>query len=253
MTRTTAYRPNILAMRRRSARALPDSRTSTRTRRFDKANTDTITVLVGKRAQPFDVPRPLLCSSSRFFQTVLDGQWLESRNSTITLAKAKSTMFAAYVHWLRTGNVDVPSRNRESKSGESAQDTLNNILRCFVLGDFLGDRHFCNKLTDKMLCLTKWAVALPSSRLIEKYWLRLGLSKSGMRRLLVHLLAVYGDGESAEQLPPDFVLQIAKVSMIESFMDVPDRWPERRGWCYYHEHIDEDRWCSRLECYAHCY
>jgi hypothetical protein len=60
--------------------------------------TQDVNLLVGSKETKFIVHKHVLCETSTFFQTALNGQWSEAQSKTIRLEEVGSTSFQTYVH-----------------------------------------------------------------------------------------------------------------------------------------------------------
>ncbi len=69
---------------------------------------DVVTVKAGKgeRTQLFSVHKNLLCQSSDFFESALNGQFMESKTSYLELTTLDPMIFEVLYQWLYTGSVD---------------------------------------------------------------------------------------------------------------------------------------------------
>lgn len=196
--------------------------------------TDPEEVYVGECRSAFLVHRHILCTSSIFFQTAFNKDWRESFTRCIRLREVTPSAFAIYLHRLYTGKLDIVQD--QSNEGTRSLDTYTTLLDCYVLGDFLGDSRFCNAVTDEMIWYSKLSKYLPNERLIQKYWPRLGAANSGMRRLLLELVAHFGRKRDVERYPDEFKLKILGLLLDQRRLAFWRRGSRAQGGCYYHDH-----------------
>jgi len=69
----------------------------------------------GERSQTFTIHKDLLCRSSEFFESVFNGQFLESETGCLDFSQVDSMTFEVLYHWLYTGSVgSIPNFAAES-------------------------------------------------------------------------------------------------------------------------------------------
>ena len=76
-----------------------------------KINTSEIVkLIVGGQKRQFSIRGDVLCETSKFFQTALDGRWSEAKSGIIRMKEMRSAPFSTYVHWLRRKRLDISTR-----------------------------------------------------------------------------------------------------------------------------------------------
>ncbi|KAK5132464.1 hypothetical protein LTR08_009075 [Meristemomyces frigidus] len=207
---------------------------------------EAIVVLVGEAENRFVVHQNVLCTSSNFFRKAIEGSWKEGEEKQVRLKEAEVSSFEIYIAWLYTGTLEICGEDkvegctRNSKYykcvGEAAQ-----------MGDFLEDRNFSNALVDELLSVMRPGGRVPQPPLIQTAYDMLP-HKCGLCRLLVDFYSCYAKGawfeHHADQIPTEFMTDIAMAAIRERQMALRDRFPMNRERCFYHEHKDDTDKCT---------
>ncbi|KAK4495195.1 hypothetical protein PRZ48_013522 [Zasmidium cellare] len=120
---------------------------------------DVVTVVVGKgdKETRFSVHKELLCSSSTFFRAATSGQWKESVDKSIKLREALPFAFRIYVEWLYEPAGDILDAVhalrpiRTDTIPKKRQDEGYALVKVWILGDFLGDCGFTNRVMKRLM------------------------------------------------------------------------------------------------------
>ena len=215
-----------------------------------------VVILVDEAQKRVIVHKKILCSSSEFFKTSCSNVWQEkSEDNHITLPETKFDIFMIYVNWLYTRSPDVAGKPEDqdmvallADDRESVVDPIHeNIIQSFIFGDFIGDKTYCNTLTDKLIKFYRDTPVLPHPDHIEQSWTQLR-EGSGMPRLLVDIYVGFARFEDIdelfEDLPHDFVLKVTKVLMQTRGKDFRTGRPAHQPRCHYHEHEGDADKCE---------
>jgi hypothetical protein len=116
-----------------------------------------IKVVVGADQIEYFANKHLICAQSDFFETACNDQWESRRTNAVTLADTDSDIFALFLTWLLTGNIedaeeliDMAGDDDEAKKRTSSQQFLQ-LAECFVLGDEIQCLTFCNHIMDQII------------------------------------------------------------------------------------------------------
>ena len=109
--------------------------------------------------------RSFAIKSSRFFQAALKGDscWKEAHEKRVLLPEAEPVDFDVYLEWVYTSQLTP-------RDAEPALDHCAMLVRLYILGDFLGDSKFCNKVMDAFRSESAWRPARPISGPINLEW-----------------------------------------------------------------------------------
>lgn len=92
-------------------------------------------VCVGEHAKTFVMHRDIAIHHSSFFKVALSNDWKEAQEKRISLPDCEIEIFEDYLQWIYTGEVAYYS--------ELPKQALE-LVKLWILGDFLGDQNFCN-------------------------------------------------------------------------------------------------------------
>jgi len=85
--------------------------------------------------------------SSKSLQAALNGSWKESQEQRITLPDTEPVDFEVYLEWLYTGQLVPRDTKTDADDGCGTMRCLMAVL-LYILGNFLDDTKFCNKVID---------------------------------------------------------------------------------------------------------
>jgi len=108
-----------------------------------------IHVKVGKNedTRTFGVHETLLRRQSKFFQSALSGDWLESKTRTIELPEQTPAAFDLYFGWLY--NRKIHSKKQDNYEGHEAE--LLQVAEAYCLAEMIGDGDFADAVMDTLL------------------------------------------------------------------------------------------------------
>lgn len=179
------------------------------------------------------------------------------------LPEAKAETFEAYRRWLQEDFIDSQGTPETTKDG---------LFHLYVLADQLQDLRLCNRISD--LCISLWwdednmypcdlnnfypftlagcklrSLAVDCLVDIEHgHCIGCPLISCCRRRCMQHPAVEAGCSqrdwleEHKDNLPFDFVLEVAKVSIAQAHKKRVE--PRDRGRCYYHMHNEEVPECE---------
>ncbi|KAK3712642.1 hypothetical protein LTR37_009085 [Vermiconidia calcicola] len=244
-----------------ASQASKDDLRPAKKRRLDY--TQDIAVLVGEEKERIVVHKNILCSSSPFFKAACDGGWKESRERTVSLPDVTRDTFLIYTQWLYTGTLELDdeldvkniSSLPEGSRKKTATRGFDAIGRCYVLGDFIGDKCFCNILTDRLITFNKTINVSPYGNMVKMYWDRLR-EGSGLRRSLVDLCACHlkdtAFADRSTEMPHSFLAEMTRVLLAGRKKDLiaPTKNEDKCSYHEHHEHHDDSDRCVRSEATA---
>ncbi|KAF2000438.1 hypothetical protein P154DRAFT_435014, partial [Amniculicola lignicola CBS 123094] len=104
-------------------------------------------IVVGDKAESFNIHTSLLCSSSAFFQTSLKKEWEDMRkdSKTIALQHDDPDAFRMYAHWLYC---------RKFPLADDRDEAYVQLAKAYVLGESLLDAKFKNTILDSIITAT---------------------------------------------------------------------------------------------------
>ncbi|KAF2444402.1 hypothetical protein P171DRAFT_389114 [Karstenula rhodostoma CBS 690.94] len=154
------------------------------------------------------IPRAVLCSSSKFFQSATKDEWalLRDKKQTITVA-FESGLFQAYVHWLYFGTIP---RLTNSSSTTPPKDSPY-LAKLYVLGEEIMDFRFKNAIMDNFIAVYSGRKIFPS---VEAVAIIYGATVGGspMRRMLAEIYAYRARGSKDWKcLPKEALLDIVEL------------------------------------------
>jgi hypothetical protein len=142
--------------------------------------TETITISAGIDGPRLTVHTDVIARpSSPFLKAALSNDWKEAREKNIVLQEFDTSVLEGYVHWMYTGSMRPKLK--------AVGDTYMELFELYLLGDFLKDMVFCQKLIQHVIlvrCLGVvplqpevcflWERTLPTCplrRLVRELWL----------------------------------------------------------------------------------
>ncbi|KAI7154900.1 hypothetical protein KC349_g7335 [Hortaea werneckii] len=215
-------------------------------------NPQTLTVLVGGGEKPFKVLKAILCAHSPFFQVASSDRWLQGKENVVRLPKHDPDLFHVYVDWINTARLDMsfadqhlpPNSAEESSTVPTYYITL---ARTWVLGNYLGDQLFCNKVIDRILEKVDdlpYNTIGPSS--LQQIW-DIAPKDSTLLRLCTHLVVARMTPvrleATFEELPSDIVLEMAR-RFVQGDGQQADESPTYDHRCDYHVHPEGHPVCG---------
>ena len=92
-------------------------------------------VSVGEHGKTFVMHKDIAIRHSSFFKAALSHDWKEAQEKQISLRDCELEIFEGYLQWVYTGEVAYCS--------EGYKQALE-LVKLWILGDFLGDQNFCD-------------------------------------------------------------------------------------------------------------
>jgi len=140
----------------------------------------------GEDASTFGVHETLLCQQSKFFQSALSGDWLESKTRTINLPEHSAGALELYSGWLY--NRKICSRKAANVGGQLAE--FEQLIQSYVLADMIEDADFADAIIDTIVACKQVYRRSPIEHINLVYTL---LPKgSPLRRLLIDMWVCEG-------------------------------------------------------------
>lgn len=98
---------------------------------------------MGDDKKEFTVHRSFAIKSSKFLQAALknDSRWKEAQEKRVALPEAKPVDFEVYLE-------RVYSSQLAPREAETPEELGTMLVRLYILGDFLDDARFCNRVMD---------------------------------------------------------------------------------------------------------
>lgn len=220
-----------------------------------------VAVLVGEKEQRFTLYKKIVCGSSDFFQCCCKNQWKEGAERIVRLPEAEPDVFAVYVCWIYTGEVDIvskegvcemstPKYSTEMPPSEYRALALQ-LVQCSKMADILQDQTFANAVVDEFVFLSGRSGFVPSPQIVRAAWPG-PPHKSGFIRAVVDLVAVHASKESfakhAPQYPADFVIETMQACIRDRSLTLASRGIYGRERCFYHDHVEgngKTMYCGR--------
>lgn len=235
------------------------SRSNTKLLRIDFGND--VIVSVGKDERRFVAHKDTLSRSSTFFQAAFSGEWLESKEKLVRMPEQDSTVFSIYLHWRYLGSIDLWDGEEETTSriepNEEARlkpgPRISRLIHCYVLGDMLGEPHFCNALIDKHFRDFVEQHATPNAETINLALESLS-ETSPLCQLFIHQVAfclrIESFRSNLDRYSSKVIREITRASVegsrasVEESRSTGPRRPSDRGRCFYHVHADGEKRCD---------
>lgn len=195
----------------------------------------------------FTVHEHLICSSSEFFKSAMNGNWETSTNRSVNLGEEDPELFDLYLHWLYSQTLLA----QNDSPGHAGNAEYLQLAKAYVLGDMIQDAKFKDAVLDAMLFKSR---SLASD---GKYWYPVGpviryiydrtLESSKARRLLVDMYTYHGQGNwlttwaSEDDLPKQFLFDLAAAML--DIRPCLKQLALTAGRCEYHEHAQDPSTC----------
>ncbi|KAH9220682.1 hypothetical protein DL95DRAFT_479405 [Leptodontidium sp. 2 PMI_412] len=120
-------------------------------------------VVVGPNAEEFFINEELICAQSKFFKAVCRERWKSGRSRVIILVEDDPTLFAIFLSWLATGDIESCSEflevaappHSEVKLIEQTYAQWEQLRRCYNLGNFLLAPPFKNAAVNLLIETSK--------------------------------------------------------------------------------------------------
>ena len=94
-----------------------------------------VQVSVGEQGKTFVMHRDIAIRHSSFFKAAMSHDWKEAQEKHISLPDCEPEIFEGYLQWIYMHKVayytELPEQPLE-------------LVKLWILGDFLGDQHFCD-------------------------------------------------------------------------------------------------------------
>lgn len=195
--------------------------------------------------------KDVLCSTSEYFKRALNGAWKEACSEPFMLPDIDAEAFSVYINWLYTQRLGSDLFTNESCNAVDHSRcelcTFTPVFRAYLLGDYLGDRQFRNKVIDRYLAICIEHHIFARIEAVLHFWNSIPKS-SGLRRLLVDQQALLGKLDNfeadAQLWPHDFLLEVANIWQKLYFKHMNEISPEKRERCYYHDDKSEANHCK---------
>ena len=181
----------------------------------------------------------------------MNGEWKEAHEKTVTLPETRPDLFAAYLGWLYTGQLDFKEESdiKYEKDIDRAKyrKILVNLIDAYAFGDYLQDYLLQNAVVDETLKARDGVKTGLGFDQFSYLWDH-AAHNSTLMKLWVDFYAANHDpdafDEAVPHLPHGFLVAIAKVGVRERTMNVASRLPSNRPKCYYHKHNGEADKCK---------
>jgi hypothetical protein len=170
----------------------------------------TTSILVGTEEKRFIIHNAFICPRSKFFRAACSERCSESK--IIRLPEVSADDFRLYAHWVYNSTIDV--------GVEDVEETQDNCLRMYILGDVLDDYRLRNAAME-LLIDSLTSTTQPSPETVWDVYERTP-EGSPLRKLLVDWRIGSGEGErdkfavEVELYPAEFVQELAVALMRRS-------------------------------------
>ncbi|KAF2028831.1 hypothetical protein EK21DRAFT_113524 [Setomelanomma holmii] len=209
--------------------------------------TKVIAVRVGPEPKhtDFSVHENLIRLSSPFFEAALGRDWKEAKERIGKLPDCNAHAFRVYTHWIYTGQLNTKLQFDQS-SPTDGQWEWANLVKAYLLGDYLQDIDFKDTVMDAMIDWADYATrecgnASPHSSVEVYQHTRIG---SPLRWILLdsttwRLTNNFAVSMSDFQFPSEFLAFIvtALTDRIRTGKTVRPSFLDKR-YCHYHCHRD---------------
>jgi hypothetical protein len=170
----------------------------------------TISILVDTEEKKFTIHNAFIFPKSKFFRAACSERCSESK--IIRLPEVSADDFRLYAHWVYNSTIDVEV--------EDVEETQDNCLRMYILGDVLDDYRLRNAAME-LLIDSLTSTTQPSPETVWDVYERTP-EGSPLRKLLVDWRIGSGEGErdkfavEVELYPAEFVQELAVALMRRS-------------------------------------
>ena len=209
-----------------------------------------ITVVVGKEKNKLAAHKNIICRSSDFFHAALNGEWKEAQEMTVSLPETRPDVFAAYLSWLYTGQLDTNESSDVKYDKEISMSKLSehhSLIDAYTLEEYVQDHLFRNAVVDETFRAITGTKLIIGKTNLPYLWEHVA-HKSTLVKLLVDFYAsdynVDAFDKTVMHLPHEFLVEIARIGVRERGMTEGSRRPRNRPKCYYHEHKDGVEKCK---------
>lgn len=203
-------------------------------------------MLVGSRnsKREFGVHKERLCKTSKFFETACSKPWMADDEKTITLHDTEPTAFQVYVHWTYTEKLDTSfmPNSPYSLSFISSID----IVRLWVLGNFLDDEAFMNDVIDHLIKKSDSEKKRFNVQTLQYTWDHTPAGCT-IQRLMIDIMAAGVNEEHFESnwdlYPTDLLAELARRHVTKRFQPCPT---SKDSWKYHARPVQEARCLTTL-------
>jgi hypothetical protein len=144
----------------------------------------------------------MICASSKFFKAACSERWIEGRAKKVSLPEVEPAIFRSYVAWLYSGDYQLEaSKDDTTRVKDSA---LDKGVELYLLGDFLNDIRFRNKMMEKLA--SHDLLRVPSLSQLGKLWEHT-TPNSPLRKMFVE----------------DFIMRMSRKDFTDSHKSYPVR------------------------------
>lgn len=191
--------------------------------------------MVGTEEKEFIAHKDNICAKSRFFASACSKAWKEGAEKRVPLHDTEPDVFAVYLHWVYTGELDTSFMPEPSDA--ALTPSYLNLAKAWVFADLVGDDELCNAVMDTTIHRSTERlnrVAVDSLRFICAN----ASAESALRRFHCDIAMARSTGEYMQSLGPDvlpeFVLDCAKKFIEGETVKRED--PKLEDRCKYHVH-----------------
>ncbi|KAK0115542.1 hypothetical protein ONS95_000181 [Cadophora gregata] len=174
---------------------------------------DPLKIIVGPQAEDFLINEEVICKQSQFFKTTCRTLWQSGRARTVTLLDDDPTIFAIFLSWLITGDIEssdgfnqvTAPPYAEAHTIEQRYAQWEQLRRCYTLGDDLLAPGFQNAIIDCLIAVSSCLIMnhnmfpCRTSQELEIIY-ETTYPGSGLRKLVVDLAVKCMGVESLENL-----------------------------------------------------
>lgn len=232
--------------------------------------------------QTFYVNPILLCRHSQFFDAAFNKGWKEAKERSIDLPEDHAETFELWANYINAidlfaaeqfwhcdetdcdslpDNTEFDEEDPEEEDDWSSHNeqcqkinkNLTRLLRCYHLGDKLGDFDFCDKMIDCLIQFCRDTNYWPASGQDVFQIFKRTTESSPLRRLIVDML-VYDNGETFadRKFPEETWSDVGKRLMRLQKFPGWSQAPYLGNTCVYHHHIRRNAPCYKSNQSATC-
>jgi hypothetical protein len=217
-----------------------------------RMGTKVIDICVGAEPKQvdFSVHENLIRSSSRFFDAALNHDWKETQERIIRLPDCNVHAFRIYVQWLYTNQLFTKLQFNQT-SAKDGQREWANLVKAYLLGDYLQDIKFKDTIMDAMVDwgheADRECINAPPHSSVEIY--QQTSNTSPLRKLVVDF-TTWSIMDSSHvsmsdfQFPSDFLAAVV-TNLAERFRTGNDVTSDFVGKKYCQYHCHGERACYR--------
>lgn len=199
-------------------------------------------VVIGKAKREFWIHPELLSDSSTYFAAMLKGNWVEAREGKAVLEDVDPDIFDTYQQFLYFRKVESDFAKMAS---ESCNREYNRLIRCYALGDRLGDGNFRDAAVDRIIANSNTAIegfnSFPFAGLTTIVYQMTPVG-SPLRRLVIdqhvhHGLAGWVSEVRTEVFDKEFLYDLSIALLEQRAQPAKAKAPDRGATtCSYHGH-----------------